>query len=133
MSQTTRKERFHRLAKALAIVLQHPATPANIAGSLQSVARIVTHYAGLPATVLVTFGREAARTDAQAAFLEFGLAFADVLADNKLPVFVWNELGDCTSEVEALLRPKNSFIAEAARLRGIVAEYGRCAGMPAHT
>jgi hypothetical protein len=130
MDTVTRKARFRRLAKALAIVLQHPATPAVYVNSFNRIARIVAIQASIAPTTLAVMGRDAARFDAHKLFLEFGLAFADVLDDDDLDSAVWNELGDCTGEVEELLRPENGREAEAARLRGVVKEFARVLAQP---
>ena len=118
-----RRARFRRLAEALAIVLQHPATPKNSARILGQIVRIVAHYAGIAPAAIAKPRPDVARMEARAAFLEFGLAVAEAVDDDGLDAKAFEEITECSNEIEDLLKPENVREAQAARLRGIMNEY----------
>ena len=123
--------RFQNFANTLALVLQHPATPtAEMAVFRRDLLPIAAQLADTSADSLTTPRPNVASLDSTALFLDFGLAVADVLEDENLDGFIWNEIGDTTNEIENLLRPDDSIIAEAARIRGIAKEWARTKGLP---
>ncbi|MEP7343213.1 MAG: hypothetical protein ABI977_36140 [Acidobacteriota bacterium] len=130
IDQATRQTRYNRFAEMLGIVLQHPATPEKLAHVFKLLVKDAARLADLPVLDVVAPREDVAQMDARQVFLDFGLAVADVLEDDGMENFLWNEIGDATNEVEELLQPKEPFTAEASRLRGIVKEYARVQGLP---
>lgn len=123
---TDRQARFHRLAESLAIVLQHPATPEHSAHILGQIVQTVAHQAGIAQDDITGPRPNVARMDARAAFLEFGLAVAEAIDDDSLDTQAFNEIVECSNEIEDLLKPENVRERQAARLRGIMSEYALC-------
>ncbi len=118
--------RFQNFANTLALVLQHPETPADEAAIFRrDLLPIAAKLAGATEENILAPRPDVAQLDSVSLFRSFGLAVADVLEDVELPAADWNEIGDTTNEVENLLRPKNNAVAEAARIRGIVKEWAR--------
>lgn len=125
MNQYTPQERGRRLADALAIVLQHPATPAECARVFRLLVGLVAHLASIPAEAITARRPGVAEMDFITVALNFGLAVADVLDDDELNPSALNEIGECTNEIEDLLRPPNGREAEASRLRAVMIEWAR--------
>lgn len=118
--------RFQNFANTLALVLQHPATPADGAAIFRrDLLPVAAKLAGVEQEDILAPRPNVESLDSVSLFRSFGLAVADVLEDVDLAAADWNEIGDTTNEVENLLRPKNSASAEASRTRGIVKEWAR--------
>ncbi len=123
-------DRFAKFANALALVLQHPATPPALAHALKrDLLAIAAQLANVSPETILLPRPKVATLNANALFLDFGLAVADVLNDGDLSADTWNAIGDSTGEIEALLQPENAREAEAGRLRGIVKEWANVQGM----
>jgi hypothetical protein len=114
---------YRSLAETLAVVTQHPATPASAVKSLQPLAKLIAQLAGVETESMATPRPGVEGRGARDVFLEFGLAVAAALESDSTPADVWNQIGDWTDQVESLLKPENTRIAEAARLRGVLQGY----------
>lgn len=123
-------DRFAKFADTLALVLSHPATSVRDVQFFQlHLLPIAAMLAGIPPETITAPRPDAVRLNPYAVFLDFALAVADVLDDDNLDSDIWNKIGDCTHDIEAMLRPENGCEAEAARMRGVVTAWARVQGL----
>ena len=130
MTQSRRKTKasvlqclYRDLAEALAIVSQHPAIPEQPARRLQRLAITIAPLAGLDVASLTAPRPGIEKFKANDLLLQLGLAMANALENPSVPVAIWDEISEEDREVEDLMRPKDPYLQEAARLRGVVIAY----------